>query len=155
MRQMMVKYLQIGAKWALCGLLLLLAEDGKSFTYEGEQFFRLQNEFFRASLASSQLEKKDDGFGNEKEVLTIKFEFQNITDQTYYKNDDEVIQPGGTWKKTIIDNADRWRQYIGKQNWIHFFLCDEEHQRIFAGGLCFAMDENLQMEDMELFVDTE
>ena len=137
------------------GLLVLLAEDGKSFEYEGEQFFRLQNEFFRASLASSQLEKKDDGFGNEKEVLTIKFEFQNITDQTYYKNDDEVIQPGGTWNKTIIDNADRWQQYSGKQNWIHFFLCDEEHQRIFAGGLCFAMDENLQMEDMELFVDTE
>ena len=59
------------------------------------------------------------------------------------------------WNKTIIDNADRWQQYSGKQNWIHFFLCDEEHQRIFTGGLCFVMDEKLQMEDMELFVDTE
>lgn len=137
------------------GLLLLLAEDGKSFAYEGEQFFRLQNEFFRASLASLQLEKIDDGYGNEREVLTIEFEFRNISDQTYYKNDDEEILPGDTWKKTIIDNADRWQQYIGKQNWIHFFLCDGEHRKIFAGGLCFVMDEDLQIQDMELFVDAE
>ena len=52
---------------------------------------RLENEFFRVTLKTWEQKAVDDGYGNVKDTLTIVFEFENITDQTYYKQDEEIL----------------------------------------------------------------
>lgn len=130
------------------------AEDGRSFAYGKEVFERLENEFFRASLSYRLQEKADDGYGNVRDILTLTFTFTNITQQTYYKNNDEEIAPGAAWQKTITDPTERWEKFAGENNWIHYALFDEERKEIFDGGLKFVVDEAFRVRDMELFEST-
>lgn len=112
----------------------------------------LENEFFRVTLKTWEQKEVDDGYGNVKDTLTIVFEFENITDQTYYKQDEEIL-PGACWEKKIVDSVERWKEYAGGRNWIHYRLFDTEQNEIFAGGLCFEMDEDLNVVNMEIFAE--
>lgn len=113
---------------------------------------RLENEFFGVTLKTWEQKAVDDGYGNVKDTLTIVFEFENITDQTYYKQDEEIL-PGACWEKKIVDSVERWKEYAGDRNWIHYRLFDTEQNEIFAGGLCFEMDEELKVVNMEIFAE--
>ncbi|MGN0402405.1 MAG: hypothetical protein ACI4HQ_09130 [Acetatifactor sp.] len=112
----------------------------------------LENEFFRVTLKTWEQKEVDDGYGNVKDTLTIVFEFENITNQTYYKQDEEIL-PGACWEKKIVDSVERWKEYAGGRNWIHYRLFDTEQNEIFAGGLCFEMDEELNVINMEIFAE--
>lgn len=105
-----------------------------------------RNEFFSVRLKSREEDQ-------EKNSVKLIFEFTNIADEVYFKNDEE-IQPGATWEKGIYDSVDRWKQTgVGKDNWIHYRLFDDRQQEIFRGGLCFRVDENIQVTYMELFAE--
>lgn len=73
----------------------------------------LENELFRVKLKSHEEKSEDDCYGNVRETLTVIFEFENITDQTFYKMT----------------------------------------RKFLPGGLCFEMDEDLNIIDMEIFTD--
>ena len=112
----------------------------------------LENELFRVKLKSHEEKSEDDGYGNVRETLTVIFEFENITDQTFYKNDEEIL-PGAVWEKTIYYPVEMWREYAENPFWIHYRLYDINQKEIFSGGLCFEMDEALNIIDMEIFSD--
>ena len=113
---------------------------------------RLENEFFGVTLKTWEQKAVDDGYGNVKDTLTIVFEFENITDQTYYKQDEEIL-PGASWEKKIDDSVERWKEYAGDSNRINYRMFDTEQNEIFAGGLCFEMDEELKVVNMEIFAE--
>lgn len=105
-----------------------------------------RNDFFSVRLKSREEDQ-------ERKSVKLIFEFTNITDEVYFKNDEE-IQPEATWEKFIYDSVDRWmKTSVGKDNWIHYRLFDERQQEIFRGGLCFRVDEDIQITYMELFAE--
>ncbi len=113
---------------------------------------QLENEFFRVKLKTHEEKSEDDGYGNVRDTLTVIFEFQNITDQTFYKNDEEILS-GAVWEKTIYYPIEKWREYAENPFWIHYRLYDTNQNEIFSGGLYFEMDEDLNVIHTEIFTD--
>ena len=108
----------------------------------------LENDYFRASLKSFETDSETDS-------VTVVFEFENITDKTYYKNDEEIL-PGASWEKTIMYPTEKWEKEVGKKSWIHYDLYEfyvGEQEPFFSGGLCFSVAEDLSVTDMELFTE--
>ena len=108
----------------------------------------LENEYFRASLKSFEIDE-------EKDSVTAVFEFENITDRTYYKNDEEIL-PGASWEKTVMYPTEKWEKEVGRTSWIHYDLYelyDGEQEPFFSGRLSFSVAEDLTVTDMELFTE--
>lgn len=112
----------------------------------------LENEFFQARLKLLEENTTDDGYGNVQHSLTVIFAFKNKTDQTFYKNDEEIL-PGAVWEKKITYPVKMWEDEIGQRYWIHYQLSDADGNVLFTGGLCFEMDQELNVVNMELFSD--
>ncbi len=108
----------------------------------------VHNEFFSASLTEY------DPAANDEDMTTLVFEFTNITDKTYYKNDEEIVS-GGTWEKTITYHGDKWAGMAGQDCWIHYDLYEdyENQKQIYKGGLRFTINENLEIVDIDTFED--
>ena len=123
--------------------------DGDGNTEDGEEEEAvLENEYFRASLKSFEIDKETD-------MVSVVFEFENITDQTYYKNDEE-IRPGAGWEKVVTYSTEQWQKGVGTKSWIHYDLYeiyDKDQEPFFSGGLCFSVAEDLTVTDMELFTE--
>lgn len=106
----------------------------------------IKNEFFSVSLDSMTEED-----GN----VVITFVFTNVSDISYYKGDEEY-QPGDSWEKIIRFTRDKWENYDNV--YIHYKLCDSSiydpnAQELFAGGARYEMDEELNVFNLEIFVD--
>ena len=103
----------------------------------------VQNEYFSAALKSYEEDTEND-------MLTVVFEFTNITGEMYYKSDEE-IPAGGSWERSIMYTTAQWQKFAGKDNWIHYDLYDKEQNPLFSGGLRFVMDDELNVTEMEVF----
>lgn len=114
------------------------SEDSQGVDLEA---FELKNDYFGARFKEYQ---------ETDEELTIIFEFVNITDETYWKGDEE-IPSHGTWEKVILYPKTKWESLVGVNSWIHYDFNDAEQNTFFKGGLKFSVDENLQVSSMELF----
>lgn len=108
----------------------------------------LFNDFFAPSLKEFDLPEGED------EMVTVVFQFVNITDKTYYKNDEE-IPAGGSWEKTITYPRKKWEGMAGEDCWLHYDLYEDSQMQtqIYKGGLKFTVSEDLQVTDMSLFED--
>lgn len=106
----------------------------------------VHNGFFSACLVKYDLSE------NDEDMTTVVFEFTNITDKTYYKNDEEIV-PGGTWEKTISYPGDKWNNMAGDSCWIHYDLYEdaENTKQIFKGGLKFQITDDLMITDIDFF----
>ncbi len=120
----------------------------KTPTEEVEEPCSLFNDFFAASLKEYDLPEGED------EMVTVVFRFVNITDKTYYKNDEE-IPAGETWEKIISYPKKKWEDMAGDDCWIHYDLYEDDKMqtRIFKGGLKFTIDEELKVTGMCMFED--
>lgn len=106
----------------------------------------VKNEYFSVFLDSMTEED-----GN----VVMTFLFTNVSDISYYKGDEEY-QPGDSWEKIIRFTRDKWENYDNV--YIHYKLCDSSiydpnAQELFAGGARFEMDEELNVFNLEIFVD--
>lgn len=106
----------------------------------------VQNDFLSVTLDSMT---EEDG----NVVITLLF--TNVSDISYYKGDEE-FHPGNSWKKVIRFTRDKWENYDNV--YIHYKLCDAsiynpEAQELFSGGAHFEMDEELNIFNLEIFVD--
>ena len=110
----------------------------------------VSNDFFSAHLKEFVI-PEDEGA-----QVRVVFEFTNITDKTFYKNDDEIVA-GGTWEKIITYPLDRWKGNAekGTESWIHYDLYEDEkmQEQIYKGGLKFNVAEDLSVAGIELFED--
>ena len=110
----------------------------------------VSNDFFSAHLKEFEI-PEDEGA-----QVRVVFEFTNITDKTFYKNDDEIVA-GGTWEKIITYPLDRWKGNAeeGTESWIHYDLYEDEkmQEQIYKGGLKFNVAEDLSVAGIELFED--
>lgn len=108
----------------------------------------VHNDFFSAQLVEYNIPE------DENEMVTIVFEFTNITDETYYKNDVEIVA-GGSWEKSIFYPKDKWADKAGTESWIHYDLYKDAdmQQQIYKGGLHFNFDDDLNVIDMYTFED--
>ena len=108
----------------------------------------LENDFFSAELTEFDLPEGED------EMVTVVFEFTNITDKSYYKNDEE-IPAGGSWEKRITYPRSKWEKDAAKEldSWIHYDLYEDDkmQEQIFKGGLKFSVAQDLSLGGMELF----
>ena len=106
------------------------------------------NDFFSANLVEFVPAE------TEEDMTRIVFEFTNITDKTYYKNDEEIVA-GGTWEKTIMYHGDKWTDMAGHDCLIHYDLYEdyENQKQIYKGGLHFAVNDDLQIDDIYTFED--
>lgn len=103
--------------------------------------YELKNEYFGARLKSREETEED---------ITIIFEFINITDETFFKMDEE-IKPGATWEKVVMYPKTRWEDMVDTDSWIHYELFDPDGNQFFAGGLVFKIDADIQVSEMDLF----
>lgn len=106
----------------------------------------VKNDFFSVSL---------DSMTEEDENVVMTFVFTNVSDISYYKGDEE-FHPGDSWEKIIRFTRDKWENYDNV--YIHYKLCDSSiydpnAQVLFAGGAHFEMDEELNVFNLEIFVD--
>lgn len=110
----------------------------------------ISNDFFSAHLKEFEI-PEDEG-----DQVRVVFEFTNITDKTFYKNDDEIVA-GGTWEKIITYPLDRWKGNAekGTESWIHYDLYEDDkmQEQIYKGGLKFNVAEDLSVAGIELFED--
>ncbi len=115
---------------------------------EAEEPNTLFNDFFAPSLKEFDLPEGED------EMVTVVFQFVNITDKTYYKNDEE-IPAGGSWEKTISYPRTKWESMAGEDCWLHYDLYEDGQMQtqIYKGGLKFTVSEDLQVTDISLFED--
>ncbi|MCR4641809.1 MAG: hypothetical protein K5697_07255 [Lachnospiraceae bacterium] len=108
----------------------------------------LENDYFSAELTEFDLPEGED------EMVTVVFEFTNITDKSYYKNDEE-IPAGGSWEKRITYPLSKWEKDAAKEldSWIHYDLYEDDkmQEQIFKGGLKFSVAQDLSLGGMELF----
>lgn len=110
--------------------------------------YELKNEFFGARLKS--YEETPNLYDETQIEATLTFEFINITGETFFKMDEE-IQPGGTWEKVCMYPKTKWQDMAGVNHWIHYKLYDPDGNEIFAGGLVFKVDADIQVSEMNLF----
>ena len=110
-----------------------------------EYSFDVQNEYLGAYVKS--LEEADGG-------ATLTIEFVNVSDQVYYKSDEEM-KPGATWEKSITQPKEKWLAAAekGTENWIHYEFYDKESKCIFKGGVVFKTDKNIEVKDMRVFTE--
>lgn len=110
-----------------------------------EYSFDVQNEYFGAYVKS--LEEADGG-------ATLTIEFVNVSDQVYYKSDEEM-KPGATWEKSITQPKEKWLAAAekGTENWIHYEFYDKESKCIFKGGVVFKTNKNIEATDMRVFTE--
>ena len=110
-----------------------------------EYSFDVQNEYFGAAVKS--VEEADGG-------ATLTIEFVNVSDQVYYKSDEEM-KPGATWEKSITQPKEKWLAAAekGTENWIHYEFYDKESKCIFKGGVVFKTDKNIEVKDMRVFTE--
>ena len=110
-----------------------------------EYSFDVQNEYLGAYVKS--LEEADGG-------ATLTIEFVNVSDQVYYKSDEEM-EPGATWEKSITQPKEKWLAAAekGTENWIHYEFYDKESKCIFKGGVVFKTDKNIEVKDMRVFTE--
>ena len=110
-----------------------------------EYSFDVQNEYLGAYVKS--LEEADGG-------ATLTIEFVNVSDQVYYKSDEEM-KPGATWEKSITQPKEKWLAAAekGTENWIHYEFYDKESKCIFKGGVVFKTDKNIEATDMRVFTE--
>lgn len=106
----------------------------------------IKNDFFSVRL---------DSMTEEEDNVTITFIFTNVSDISYYKGDEE-FHPGDSWEKVIRFTRDKWESY--DDVYIHYKLCDAsiydpEAKVLFAGGAKYEMDEELNISNLEIFVD--
>ncbi len=106
----------------------------------------IKNDFFSVSL---------DSITEEDENVVMTFVFTNVSDISYYKGDEE-FHPGDSWEKIIRFTRDKWENYDNV--YIHYKLCDASiydpnAQVLFAGGARYEMDEELNVFNLEIFVD--
>ena len=108
----------------------------------------VHNDLFGAHLVEFDLPE-----GGE-EMVTLIFEFENITDKTFFKNDEE-IPAGGSWEKTITYPREKWADMAGEACWIHYDLYEDGQMQtqIYKGGLKFTVSDDLQVSDISLFED--
>ncbi|MCR4642889.1 MAG: hypothetical protein K5697_12795 [Lachnospiraceae bacterium] len=119
------------------------ADDGDAAAEIVQIGSAVQNEYFSAALKSYEEDTEND-------MLTVVFEFTNITGEMYYKSDEE-IPAGGSWERSIMYTTAQWQKFAGKDNWIHYDLYDKEQNPLFSGGLRFVMDDELNVTEMEVF----
>ncbi len=105
----------------------------------------VKNDFFSVTLESMTEED-----GN----VTLTLVFTNVSDISYYKGD-EVFQPGESWEKVIRFTRDKWENYDNV--YIHYKLCDAsiydpDAKELFSGGAHFEMDEELNISNLDIFV---
>ena len=105
-----------------------------------------ENMIFRARLKEFLLPEDDEG------MVVVVFEFTNVTDETYYKNGEEIV-PGGTWDKTISYTKEKWKKMSGIENWIHYVFSEDSkgEKPIFKGGLSFLVAEDLSVTGLYVF----
>ena len=108
----------------------------------------LQNEFFDVYYDSVQ--ETDDFY-------SFTFVFTNISDISYYKGD-ELYQPGESWEKVAHIPKHKLRDYCKNPNYIHYKLLnasvyDPDAQKLFAGGVRFDLNEELEVYNLEMFED--
>jgi len=110
-----------------------------------ERTYDVQNEYFGAAVKS--VEEADGG-------ATLTIEFVNVSDQVYYKSDEEM-KPGATWEKSITQPKEKWLAAAekGTENWIHYEFYDKESKCIFKGGVVFKTDKNIEVKDMRVFTE--
>lgn len=110
-----------------------------------EYSFDVQNEYLGAYVKS--LEEADGG-------ATLTIGFVNVSDQVYYKSDEEM-KPGATWEKSITQPKEKWLAAAekGTENWIHYEFYDKESKCIFKGGVVFKTDKNIEVKDMRVFTE--
>lgn len=106
----------------------------------------VQNDFFSVSVDSMT---EEDG----NVIITLLF--TNVSDISYYKGDEEY-HPGDSWEKIIRFTRDTWENYDNV--YIHYKLCDSSiyepnAQELFSGGARYEMDEELNIFNLEIFVD--
>ena len=108
----------------------------------------VKNEFFSACLKEFAVPE------DEEEMVTVIFEFTNITDKTYYKNDEEIAA-GRSWEKNIFYTKKKWADLAGTECWIHYDLYEDadDQQQIYKGGLKFTVADDLTVADIETFED--
>ena len=122
--------------------------DMPSTTAEALAEESAENMFFSARLKEFTLPEDDAG------MVVVVFEFTNITDETYYKNGEEIVS-GGTWNKTISYTKEKWKKMSEIENWIHYVFSEdsEGENQIFRGGLSFLVAEDLNMTGLYVFED--
>ncbi len=105
-----------------------------------------ENMIFRARLKEFLLPEDDEG------MVVVVFEFTNVTDETYYKNGEEIVS-GGTWDKTISYTKEKWKKMSGIENWIHYVFSEDSkgEKPIFKGGLSFLVAEDLSVTGLYVF----
>ncbi len=105
-----------------------------------------ENMIFRARLKEFSLPEGDEG------MVVVVFEFTNVTDETYYKNGEEIVS-GGTWDKTISYTKEKWKKMSGIENWIHYVFSEDSkgEKPIFKGGLSFLVAEDLSVTGLYVF----
>ena len=110
----------------------------------------VQNDFFSAHIKEFEIPAEEDG------TVRVVFEFTNITDKTFYKNDEEIIA-GGTWEKIITYPLGRWKSNAekGTESWIHYDLYEDEdnQEQIYKGGLKFCVAKDLSITGIGIFED--
>ena len=108
MRQMMVKYLQIGAKWALCGLLLLLAACANIGSPNGGPYDELPPKFISSTPLPNQTNYK----GKKIEIVFDELiQIEKPSEQvivTSPQKEMPVIRSSG--RKAIVELADTLRE---------------------------------------------
>ena len=113
------------------------------------------NDFFGVKIVSCTVEEEDDPYSGAKtSTWMAEFEFYNLTDKTFYKNNDVEVPPMECWDKTIIDRVERIKP--GSDNWLHYTLYDTDRETLlFSGGVKFQIAEDYTILNVEMFDDEE
>lgn len=122
------------------------ADPEEARTEEKEPGTIAENMIFSARLKEFSLPEDDEG------MVVVVFEFTNVTDETYYKNGEEIVS-GGTWDKTISYTKEKWKKMSGIENWIHYVFSEDSRgeKPIFKGGLSFLVAEDLSVTGLYVF----
>lgn len=108
----------------------------------------VKNEFFSVVY---------DSFSENEDFYVFTFIFTNISDMAYYKGD-ELYQPGEFWERKIRIPKDKIEDHCKHTQYVHYKLYDlsvydENAQELFAGGVSFKLNEDLEVHNLEVFVD--
>ena len=108
----------------------------------------IQNEYFSVVF---------DSVTENENFYIINFVFTNVSDISYYKGD-EQYHPGESWEKNCKIVKDKLQDYCKNSNYIHYKLYDlsvydSNAKELFAGGVKFDLNEELEVFNLETFVD--
>ena len=108
----------------------------------------VQNEYF--SVVFDSVTENDNFY-------IFNFIFTNVSDISYYKGD-ELYHPGESWEKNCKIIKDKLQDYCKNSNYIHYKLYnlsvyEPNTQELFSGGARFDLNEELEIYNLETFVD--